>query len=109
MSNVRPAAAVGTSAGPISAAQQASRSSNPTPDPTPYPTLTPPLPLTPTLNPTLYPNSNPSPNPNSAPDPTLPDRLAFLSSTYAISAALLEGANRWLVGHERQVGRRTLP
>ena len=53
MSNVRAAAAVGTSAGPISAAQQASRSSNPPPDPTPSPTLTPPLPLTPTLNPTL--------------------------------------------------------
>jgi hypothetical protein len=28
---------------------------------------------------------------------------AFLSSTYAISAALLERANRWLVDHERQV------
>ena len=55
------------------------------------------------------PNPNPSPNPNPAPEPTLPVRLAFLSSTYAISAALLEGANRWLVGHERQVGRRTLP
>ena len=28
---------------------------------------------------------------------------AFLSSTYAISAVLLERANRWLVDHERQV------
>ena len=50
MSNVRPAAAVGASASPISAAQQ-----------------------------------------------------AFLSSNYAISAALLERTNRWLVEHERQV------
>ena len=50
MSNVRPAAAVGANASPISPAQQ-----------------------------------------------------AFLSSTYAISAVLLERANRWLVDHERQV------
>ena len=35
--------------------------------------------------------------------PISPAQQAFLRSTYAISTALLERANRWLVDHEPQV------